>query len=155
MTRKHVRLAFISKSHVAHSLHTICYTSKWLSSWAHAICLVSLKITTVDDFKVLALCGLRNSSFNFLLYYTAPWVFLRLSMCFRVPHLFTKIPKIYHWWMDSGVHNASSRSHFAIKRLVTSLRKNLFEKCVAKMWSIFFICNTFLLLTSLVIVFVH
>ena len=29
---------------------------------------------------------------------------LRSSMCFRVPHLCPKIPKIYHWSMDSGVH---------------------------------------------------
>ena len=28
--------------------------------------------------------------------------FFRSSMCFRVPHLCSKIPKIYNWSMDSG-----------------------------------------------------
>ena len=68
--------------------------------------------------------------------------FLRSSMCFRVPNFCSKIPKVYHWSMDSGMHSMCFRGHFAIKRVVGFLYKNSFEKCVTR-WSILFICNTF------------
>ena len=48
--------------------------------------------------------------------------FLRSSMCFRVPHLCSKIPKINNWSMDSGVHSVCFRGDFAIKTVVGFLR---------------------------------
>ena len=43
-------------------------------------------------------------------------------MCFRVPHLCSKIPKIYNWSMDGGVHSVCFRGDFAIKKVVGFLR---------------------------------
>ena len=63
---------------------------------------------------------------------------LRSSISFRVPHLCSKIPKIYHWSMASGVHGVCFRGDFAIKTVVGFLRKNSLEKCVTR-WSISFI----------------
>ena len=80
-------------------------------------------------------------------------IFLRSSMCFRVPHLCSKIPKINNWSMDSGVHSVCFRGDFAIKTVVEFLRSNSFE-----MWHTFkhFIhMQYFLLPINLVIVFVH
>ena len=48
--------------------------------------------------------------------------FLRSSMCFRVPHLCSKIPKICNWSMDNGVHSVCFRGDFAIKTVVGFLR---------------------------------
>ena len=71
-------------------------------------------------------------------------------MCFRVPHFCSKIPKIYNWSMDSGVHSVCFRGDFAIKIVVGFLR----WKCSTRS-SILFICNTFccrlILLSSLYI----
>ena len=67
--------------------------------------------------------------------------FLWTSICFRAPHFCSKI-HVYHWSMDSGVHSVCSRGDFAIKTVIGFLRKNSFEKCVAR-WSILFICITF------------
>ena len=67
-------------------------------------------------------CGPSNCRFNFLLYRYASWVFFMSSMCFRVPHLCSKIPKIYNWSMDIGVHSVYFRGDFAIKTVVGFLR---------------------------------
>ena len=48
-------------------------------------------------------------------------------MCFRIPHLYSKIPKIPHWSMDSGVHSVCFRGDFAITTVVGFLRKTLFQ----------------------------
>ena len=48
--------------------------------------------------------------------------FFRSSMCFRVPHLCSKIPKINNWSMDSGVHSVCFPGDFAIKTVVGFLR---------------------------------
>ena len=48
--------------------------------------------------------------------------FLRSSMCFRVPHLCSKIPKIYNWSLDNGEHSVCFRGDFAIKTVVGFLR---------------------------------
>ena len=56
--------------------------------------------------------------------------FFRSSKYFRVPHLCSKIPKIYHWSMDSGVHGVCLRGNFAIKTVVGFLRKNSLQKFV-------------------------
>ena len=48
--------------------------------------------------------------------------FFRSSMCFRVPHLCSKIPKINNWSIDSGVHSVCLRGDFAIKTVVRFLR---------------------------------
>ena len=80
-------------------------------------------------------------------------IFLRSSMCFRVLHLCSKIPKIYNWSMDSGVHSVCFRGDFAIKTVVGFLRKTRL-----KMWHTFkhFIHMQYCLLpTNFVIVFVH
>ena len=74
-------------------------------------------------------------------------------MCFRVPHLCSKIPKIYNWSMDSSVHNVCFHGDFAIKTLVGFLRLNSFEN-VAHVQA-FYSYAIFLLPTNLVIVFVH
>ena len=42
-------------------------------------------------------------------------IFLRSLVCFRVPHLCSKMPKINKWSMDSGVHSVCFRGDFAIK----------------------------------------
>ena len=85
--------------------------------------LVSLKITTIDDFTALALLRPSNYRFNFLFYWYAPRVFfLRSWMRFRVPHLCSKIPKMYNWSMDSGVHSVCFGCNFAIKSVVEFLR---------------------------------
>ena len=65
-------------------------------------------------------------------------IFFISSMCFPDPHLYSKIPKIYH----SGVHRVCFRVHFIHKTVFGFLRRNSFEKCVTR-WSILFICNTF------------
>ena len=64
--------------------------------------------------------------------------FLRSSTCFRVPHLCSKIPKIYNRSMDSGVLPRWSRhqNNGSIPTL-----KHVW-KCVTRS-SILFICNTF------------
>ena len=87
------------------------------------------------------------------MYWYAPWVLLRSSMCFRVPNLFSKIPKIYNWSMDSGVHSVLPRwfRHWDNGWIPTL---KLVWKCVTRP-SILFICNTFccwlILLSSLYI----
>ena len=68
-------------------------------------------------------------------------IFLRLSMCFRISHLCSKIPKIYHWSMESDVHSVCFRYDFAIKTVVGFLRKNSFQICGTPS-SILFICNS-------------
>ena len=55
--------------------------------------LVSSKITTVDGFKALALQIIGLIFFCTGMHHE---YFLRSSMCFRVPHLCSKIPKIYN-----------------------------------------------------------
>ena len=47
-----------------------------------------------------------------------------MSMCFRVPHLFSKID---NWSIDGGVHSVCFRGDFAIKTAVGFLRENSFE----------------------------
>ena len=81
-------------------------------------------------------------------------IFFRSSMCFRVPHLCSNVPKIYHWPMDSSVHIVCFRGDFTIKTVVGFLRKNSFEKCVTR-WSILFICNTFSCWLVLLLSFVY
>ena len=65
-------------------------------------------------------------------------IFLRSSMCFRVPHLCSKIPKINNWSMDSGVHSVCFRGDFAIKTVVGFLRLKMCHT-----FKHLFICNTF------------
>ena len=48
--------------------------------------------------------------------------FLMSSMCFRITHLCSKIPKIYNWSMDNGVHSVRFRGDFAIKTVAGFLR---------------------------------
>ena len=76
-------------------------------------------------------------------------IFLMLLMCFRVPYFCSKMPKIYNWSMDSGVHSVCFHSDFAIKTVL-----KLVWKCVTRS-NILFICNTFccwlILLSSLYI----
>ena len=68
-------------------------------------------------------------------------IFFRSSMCFRVPHLCSKIPKINNWSMDSGVHSVCFRGDFAIKTgWIPTLK--LVWKCGTRS-SILFMCNTF------------
>ena len=74
-------------------------------------------------------------------------IFLRSSMCFRVPHLCSKIPKINNWSMDSGAHSVCFRGDFAIKTVVGFLRWHTFKHLIHMQY--------FLLPTNLVIVFVH
>ena len=79
-----------------------------LSSWGckslMTLSLGSSKINTVADFTAPALLRPQSYRLNFLLCWNAPWVFFlfffRSSMCFRVPHLCSKIPKIYNWSME-------------------------------------------------------
>ena len=90
----------------------------------------------------------------FFLCWYAPWVFFRSSMCFRVPHLCSKIPKIYNWSMDSGVHSVCASV------VISPLRQWLdsYAKTCLKMWHTFKNFNHmqyFMLPTNLVIVFVH
>ena len=80
-------------------------------------------------------------------------IFFRSTMCFCVPHLYSKIPKIYNWSMDNGVHSVCFRGDFAIKTVVGFLRKNSFEN-VAHVQA-FYSYAVLFLLTNLVIVFVH
>ena len=80
-------------------------------------------------------------------------IFLRSSMCFRVPHLCSKIPKIYNWSMDSGVHSVCFRGDFALRQWL-----DFYAKSRLNLWRTFkhFIhMQYFLLPTNLVIVFVH
>ena len=80
-------------------------------------------------------------------------IFLRSSMCFRVPHLCSKIPKIYNWSMDSGVHSVCFRGDFALRQWL-----DFYAKSRLNLWHTFkhFIhMQYFLLPTNLVIVFVH
>ena len=108
------------------------------------------KLTLLSISRLWCYCGPSNYRLNFLLYWYAPWVFLRSSMCFCVPHLCSKIPKMYNWSMDSGVHSVCFRGDFAIKTVVGLL----VWKCGTRS-SILFICNTFccrlILLSSLYI----
>ena len=68
-------------------------------------------------------------------------IFFRSSMCFRVPHLCSKIPKINNWSMDSGVHSVCFLGDFAIKTgWIPTLK--LVWKC-GTCSSILFMCNTF------------
>ena len=79
-------------------------------------------------------------------------IFLRSSMCFRVPHLCSKIPKIYNWWIV--VYTV------CVSAVISPLRQWLdsYAKTRLNMWHTFkhFIhMQYFLLPTNLVIVFVH
>ena len=79
-------------------------------------------------------------------------IFLRSSMCFRVPHLCSKILKINDWWIVVYTVCASA--------VILPLRQWLdsHAKTRLKMWHTFkhFIhMQYFLLPTNLVIVFVH
>ena len=80
-------------------------------------------------------------------------IFLRSSMCFRVPHLCSKIPKINNWSMDNGVHSVCFPVISPLRQWLDS-----YAKTHLKMWHTFkhFIhMQYFLLPTNLVIVFVQ
>ena len=74
-------------------------------------------------------------------------------MCFRVPHLCSKIPKIYNCSVDSGVHSVCFHSDSPLRQWLDS-----YAKSRLKMWHTFkhfILTQYFLLSTNLVIVFVH
>ena len=112
------------------------------------------KLTLLTILRFWRYCGPSNYRFNFLLYWYAPWVFfLRSSMCFRVPHLCSKIPKINNWSMVKVVYKVCASA------VISPLRQWLdsYAKTRLKMWHTFkhFIhMQYFLLPTNLVIVFV-
>ena len=97
--------------------------SSWASLWGSRLYIwYPQKLPLLTISRLWRYCGPSNYRFDFFLYWYAPWVFFEVVDVFRVPHLCSKIPKIYNWSMDNGVHSVCFRGDFAIKTVVGFLR---------------------------------
>ena len=139
-----------------HSCRRCCHadSSSWASQWGSRLYIwYPRKLPLFTISRLWRYCCPSNYRFDILLYWYAPWVFFRSSMCFRVPHLCPKIPiyTIDRWIVVNTV--CASMVISSLRQWLDFYTKTRLEMCHT--FKHFIHMQYFLLMTNLVIVFVH